>query len=58
MIKTIDVYKFKLFNHKDSYELELSNVISWELMNIKMTKVELKELADFINNYLDNLTAP
>lgn len=54
MIKTIDVYKFKLFNHKDSYELELSNVISWELMVLKSTKEELKGLADFIYQYLEN----
>ena len=51
---SFDIYRANLNLDKGLYELEFSNVISWELMGMKMTKDELKGLADFINQYLEN----
>ena len=50
----MDVYKVDLFTNNSVIDIEISNVISWELMRLKGTKKELKGLADFINNYLEN----
>jgi len=33
-------------------DVEISNVISWELMKIKGTKKEIKGLADFLNKFV------
>ena len=49
-----DVYRAEIFRDGGYYELEMSNVISWELFGAKMTREELKGLADFINKYLEN----
>ena len=51
---SFDVYRAELSRDGGSHRLELSNVISWELMALKTTKEELKGLADFIYNYLEN----
>ena len=50
----MDVYKVDLFTNNSVIDVEISNVISWELMRLKGTKKELKGLADFIYNYLEN----
>lgn len=50
---SFDVYRAELSNEGGSHRLELSNVISWELMVLKSTKEELKGLADFINQYIE-----
>lgn len=51
---SFDVYRAEFSGIGGFHNLELSNVISWELMNIKMTREELSGLADFINKYLEN----
>jgi hypothetical protein len=51
---SFDVYRVELSKDGGSNRLELSNVISWELMALKTTKEELKGLADFIYKYLEN----
>jgi len=51
---SFDVYRANLNLDKGSYELEFSNVISWDSINMKMTKDELRGLADFIYKYLEN----
>jgi hypothetical protein len=51
---SFDIYRAELINNHGTHELEFSNVISWELFVAKMTRTELKGLADFINNYLEN----
>jgi hypothetical protein len=51
---SFDVYRVELSKDGGSHRLELSNVISWELMALKTTKEELKGLADFIYKYLEN----
>lgn len=40
--------------HIPFFNIGISNVISWEMMNVKMTKEELRGLADFIYKYLEN----
>ena len=40
--------------HIPAFDIEMSNVISWELFRAKMTREELKGLADFIYKYLEN----
>ena len=52
---SFDVYRAELSREGGSHRLELSNVISWELMALKTTKEELKGLADFLNSYLQNI---
>lgn len=49
-----DIYRANLSIEKGLYELELSNVIGWDNMVMRMTEKELKGLADFINKYLEN----
>jgi hypothetical protein len=50
-----DVYKFEIEQQSEnSVVLQISNVISWELMTLKMTKKELSGLADFIHKSLEN----
>lgn len=49
-----DVYRFDIEQNGDSYYIDISNVISWDIMQIKTTKEELKGLADFINSFLEN----
>lgn len=48
-----DVYRAELNKRGEYSTLEMSNVISWELFVAKMTREELKGLADFINRYLE-----
>ena len=51
----LDVYRFDVeYVVKDWYDITINNSISWDYMNIRATKKELKGLADFINNYLEN----
>ena len=50
---SFDVYRAELSREGGSHRLELSNVISWELFVAKMTRTELKGLADFIYRYLE-----
>lgn len=46
----LDVYRFDLEHISDDlYDVSISNSISWDIMNLKVTKSELVGLADFIN---------
>jgi hypothetical protein len=50
-----DVYRFDVEEISDNtVRFDISNVISWDIISTKITKNELKGLADFINKYLDN----
>ena len=50
-----DVYRFDIEKFvSDQYHFTMSNVISWDIITAKMSKEELKGLADFINTYLEN----
>jgi hypothetical protein len=44
-----DVYRFDLDQFiNDQYHFTVSNVISWDIITTKMSREELKGLADFI----------
>ena len=58
-----DIYRFDIESSTQevpnteyipAFDITMSNVISWDLFQLKMTKEELKGLADFIYNYLEN----
>lgn len=51
----IDVYRFDTeIISENTVKFEVSNVISWDSISLRMTKDELKGLCDFINKYLEN----
>ena len=51
---SFDIYRANPSIEKGLYELELSNVIGWDNMVLRMTKDELRGLTDFINKYLED----
>lgn len=51
----LDVYRFDIEHISDDlYGLNINNAISWDIMNLKVTKSELVGLADFINKMVEN----
>jgi hypothetical protein len=48
----MDVFKVDIEKYNNIVDIEISNVISWELMKIKATKEEIKGLVAFLNNFL------
>lgn len=51
----LDVYRFDIERISDDlYDLNINNTISWDIMNLKVTKSELVGLADFINRMVEN----
>ena len=48
----MDVFKVDIEKYNNIVDIEISNVISWELMKIKATKQEIKGLIDFLSNFL------
>lgn len=51
--KKIDIYQFDLDKVNGVYILEVSDLITWGNVRIRLMKDELKGLADFINSYLE-----
>jgi hypothetical protein len=49
-----DVFQFDLEKFGDIFNLTINNAISWDWMKMKLTKDELKGLAQFINNFMEN----
>lgn len=51
----LDVYRFDIEHISDDlYDLNINNAISWDMINLKVTKSELVGLADFINRMVEN----
>ena len=51
----LDVYRFDLERISDNlYDMSISNSISWDIMNLKVTKSELVGLADFIHKMMES----
>lgn len=48
-----DVFRFDLEKNQDFVDLEICNAISWDVVRFKMSREELKGLANFINKFLD-----
>lgn len=51
----IDVFRFDIEHSHNMVDLQISNAISWDSMNIRATKEELKGLADFIYSMIDEI---
>ena len=49
-----DIYRFDIETKDNIYQFDVSNVISWDIIRLNMTKNDLKGLADFINKFLEN----
>ncbi len=49
-----DIYRFDVETKDNIYQFDVSNVISWDIIRLNMTKNDLKGLADFINKFLEN----
>lgn len=52
--KKIDVYQFDMDKVDCGYLLEVSNLVTWDNVKVKLMKEELKQLAEFIKEYLEN----
>lgn len=48
-----DVFRFDLEKNQDFVDLTINNAISWDWMKMKLTREELKGMADFFNKFLD-----
>ena len=57
-----DIYRFDIecsiqeipnTKYIPAFDVTISNVISWDIFQLKITKEELKGLADFINQYIE-----
>jgi hypothetical protein len=49
-----DIYKFDIDTKNSIVNMTINNVISWEWLRMRLTKNELKGLADFIYKYLES----
>lgn len=49
-----DVYRFDIEQNGDYYYVDVSNVISWDIIRLKLTKDELSGLGDFIKHFVEN----
>lgn len=49
-----DIYNFDMENFGSVFDLTINNVISWEWVKIKLTKEEVKGLANFLNQFVEN----
>ena len=52
MKHSVDIYRFEIEKQQTLNIVEISNVISWELIKLKLTNDELISLKEFLNNYL------
>lgn len=52
--KKIDIYQFDLDKVNGDSIREVSDLITWGNVRIRLMKNELKGLADFINKFLEN----
>ena len=49
-----DIYNFEMEQFGSLLNLTINNVISWEWVKIKLTKEEIKGLASFLNQFVEN----
>ena len=50
----IDIYNFDMENFGSVFNLTINNVISWEWVKMKLTKNEIRGLAQFLNQFVEN----
>ena len=49
-----DVFRFDLEKQNNIVEMVISNSISWDWMKMKLSREELRGMADFFNKFLEN----
>ena len=49
-----DVYRFDIEQNGDFYYVDISNVISWDIIRLKLTQDELSALGNFIQTFLEH----
>jgi hypothetical protein len=49
-----DIYSFDLERRESIVDMTINNVISWEWIKMKLTKEEIKGLAQFLNQFVEN----
>lgn len=49
-----DIYSFDLEKRESIVDMTINNVISWEWIKMKLTKEEIKGLAQFLNQFVEN----
>jgi len=49
----VDIFTFDLEKFGGIVNLTISNSISWDWMKMKLTREELRGMADFLNKFLD-----
>jgi len=53
-----DVFQFDLERINGLVDLTINNAISWDWIKMKLTQEELKGLANFLNQFVDNEIVP
>ena len=48
-----DIYRINISKEIGHHVVDMTDVISWNNIRLRMTTDELKELGKFINNYLE-----
>lgn len=54
LVYEFDVYKFRISEECGHHVLDISNVISWDYIRMRMTTNELQGLSNKINKYLED----
>ena len=49
-----DIYRVDIEKTDGTFRVDVSNVISWDIISLNMNRDDLKGLADFINKFLEN----
>lgn len=49
-----DIYNFDIEKFGSLINLTINNSISWDWVKIKLTKEEVKGLANFLNQFVEN----
>ncbi len=49
-----DIYNFEMEKFGSLLNLTINNVISWEWVKMKLTKDEIKGLASFLNQFVED----
>ena len=49
-----DIFTFDLERYGSVVNLTINNAISWDWMKMKLTQEELKGLANFLNQFVEN----
>ena len=49
-----DIYSFDLEKRESIVNMTINNVISWQWIEMKLTKQEIKGLAQFLNQFVEN----